>query len=278
MQRTPFGAADHDVKRRHLLHGLSSIHMRSLLLALMIWSGSAVGAEIGPSVLASGRPISGVLIEGTIAVGDFAKFEAILLRRSNADPIWLASPGGDLSEAMKIGQLIRELKLSVEAPKESLEFFPLLRDKRNAVCASACFFVYAAGVYRSGSALGLHRPYFSREFYAARTLDDAAKSQAVAFGYAAEYLRNMGIEAGIVDRIPSIAANDILWLNEDQIKGLSGFIPIYAEWFRNKCQVTKLSENFPMAEQQAKCRIELLLQEQERAKFAWLLKTAPKSK
>ena len=64
--------------------------MRSLLLALMIWSGSAVGAEIGPSVLASGRPISGVLIEGPIAVGDFAKFEAILLRRSNADPIWLA--------------------------------------------------------------------------------------------------------------------------------------------------------------------------------------------
>ena len=41
-------------------------------------------------------------MEGMIEAGDFEKFRDFILNTGNAVEVYLASPGGDLSEAMKI--------------------------------------------------------------------------------------------------------------------------------------------------------------------------------
>ena len=67
------------------------------------------------------RVYRGVLVlEGIIVPGDYDKLRNFLGTKSNFDKIsggvFLASPGGNVAEAMRIGQLIRMLQLSTDAP------------------------------------------------------------------------------------------------------------------------------------------------------------------
>jgi len=125
--------------------------------------------EDGPTAL---------VLEGTIAAGDYEKVNS-LIAGQEIDTIVLASLGGNLVEAMKIGRLVRQLKLYTTVPaleddglsdKESAEHH--VHDKANRLCTSACFFVFVAGVWRntwysdelrgtSPPALGIHRPYLA---------------------------------------------------------------------------------------------------------------------
>ena len=58
----------------------------------------------------------GITIEGEIVAGDYARFLALVLSTKGANSVWLASPGGNFSEALLIGRLIRALSLEVWAP------------------------------------------------------------------------------------------------------------------------------------------------------------------
>src|ERR1017187_5955566 len=118
----------------------------------------------------------GVLVlEGKIVPGDYDKLRNFLGTKSNFDKIsggvFLASPGGNVAEAMRIGQLIRALRLSTDAPSgpptgspkfgESVIRPNNLVDQANYQCTSACFFIYVSGIYRNLSwagRLGIHRP------------------------------------------------------------------------------------------------------------------------
>jgi hypothetical protein len=81
--------------------------------------------------------------------------------------VFLWSLGGDVEEAMKIGKLIRHLRLDVFVPDRpntlrvlgqfSVQASPI--DKGNDVCASACVLAYAGGITRQGDLLVLHRPF-----------------------------------------------------------------------------------------------------------------------
>ena len=93
------------------------------------------------------------VLEGKIDAGDFDKFKSFLLNGNNPVEIYLASPGGVLADAMKIGLLIRTLKLSMVVPGKALtnqsrELAAARHDlkdpKADYMCASACFFVFVA--------------------------------------------------------------------------------------------------------------------------------------
>src|SRR5271168_4059283 len=88
------------------------------MVACVLGSITVAAAEI--RVLSSPAAITGVVLEGKIEAGDFDRFKNIILNGDNAVEIYLASPGGDLSEAMKIGALVRLLKLSTVVPSKSL--------------------------------------------------------------------------------------------------------------------------------------------------------------
>ena len=119
-----------------------------------------------------------VVLEGPIEIGDYDKLRDFFLARRDysgheplcfeayldgcPDSIYLASPGGDVVEAMKIGRLVRALGWETMAPARTLEDatgaklrqtqierYGLEDAKSNFMCASACFFVFVGGIERN---------------------------------------------------------------------------------------------------------------------------------
>lgn len=209
----------------------------TILLGSLVNLSMAHAAEISYPKSGSGRPLSGILIEGSIVKGDFEKFEYLALA-SGENPIWLASPGGDLFEAMKIGELVRKMKLSVLVPSANPEIWSAMikvEDSHNSVCASACFFIYAAGVYRDGDVLGIHRPRITDEGLRSISMDQAASGLLSVSDISSGYLRKMGISSSIIERMNSTKPDDIQWLGEKDVESLSGYIPEYQDWLDVKC-------------------------------------------
>lgn len=247
-----------------------------LALLLSLACIPALAADIRTPVATTSQPMRGIIIEGEIVAGDYAKFEKMVMQIFNPGTVWLASPGGDLAEAIKIGRLVRELKLSVWVPSKNGLFFPMVNSKQNAVCASACFFIYAAGVDRRGEILGIHRPYFSMAAYQRMGLDEAAYRQSMATKNAGEYLKEMGVSSAIIERMNNIGSEKIVWLNENEVSDMTGFLPEYVEWFKAKCPAFIGSDGNTDQIKMFECRNKLLEEEQKGAKFGWLLRSAQK--
>jgi hypothetical protein len=142
----------------------------------------------------------GFVLEGNIEPGDYDKLRSVLgemrvnqfyLGSPSANNFYLASPGGDLGEAMKIGRLVRALKLHTIVPSRwsdprTLEVTvaerKLKNPKTNYMCASACFFIFVAGIERTADSpfgdaiLGIHRPYLSASDLRTQSGDQAITS------------------------------------------------------------------------------------------------------
>jgi hypothetical protein len=133
--------------------------MRAVLLILLLalGAGPARAAHVFLAEDGLGTVIS---LEGRIEPGDAERFEAFM---RGAGPriatLRLRSPGGRAAEAMKIGGLVRRYFLETEAPVD-VDGLPNCRDQSgDCVCASACVFVWVAGIHRNGRALlEAHRP------------------------------------------------------------------------------------------------------------------------
>jgi hypothetical protein len=220
------------------LTAIFRISVMFALLACITGFGMARAAEISlPETGEGHRPLNGILIEGQIAKGDFKRFQYLALS-TNAGTVWLASPGGDLPEAIRIGQLVRRMKLSVQAPDSNRKVWSIMlhvNDPRNNLCASACFFIYASGVERLGNVLGIHRPRITEEDLRSMSMEQAAFGQLSTNEVTSVYLRKMGIPNSIIERMNSTKPNDIQWLGEDEVKSLSGYIPEYQDWLDAKC-------------------------------------------
>ena len=91
----------------------------SLRLAFVL-----AGCVFGPAGLCAGEirvdpslnSPPGAVFEGRIQTGDFETVKNFIAGNNRVVEIYLASPGGDLAEAIKIGRLIRLLKLSTVVP------------------------------------------------------------------------------------------------------------------------------------------------------------------
>jgi hypothetical protein len=87
-------------------------------------------------------------------------------------------------------------------------------------CASACFFIWAAGAERSGDVVGIHRPSFSSADFANlsaseardkyRSLEEASKS----------YLANVGIPQELVQLVFATSSTKIAYLSQQDLKRL----------------------------------------------------------
>ena len=93
---------------------------RTTVAALALLFCAALGAKPGHA-LENLRVFRGYLVlEGQIEPGDYISLRNFLRNQSNFEKItggvFLASPGGHLNEALKIGYLIRELRLTTNAP------------------------------------------------------------------------------------------------------------------------------------------------------------------
>lgn len=116
-------------------------------------------------------------VDGEIKSGDQALIAQSVSKQDNKESVYLAfnSPGGDLFEAVKIGQYIR-----------SMNFNTVIG--RGKVCYSACFFSFIGGITRQVSPtgkLGVHQFYGGKgtpgyvesttQYFTAQLLDYTAK-------------------------------------------------------------------------------------------------------
>jgi hypothetical protein len=115
----------------------------------------------------------------------------------------LNSPGGLLVEGMALGHLIRELGYSTSV-------LP------GGVCHSACVFALLGGVYRFAapqSSIGVHR--FSSSSAAA----DADTAQVVSAAVV-NYIRHMGADVDLFDRMTRRGSGQLLVLGEKELRQL----------------------------------------------------------
>jgi hypothetical protein len=174
--------------------------MTSLLLASSDLGGSG-----------HSRPALG--ISGTIGAASASWFrerldEAHLVA---GDVVLLSSPGGDLNQAMIMGEVIRSRGLStaVGAADSAGRVTP-------AYCASACVLVFAGGKPRlgiDGSMLGVHRfvtPAPGR--------DPVADTQRTA-GMVLSYMTKMGVSSTVVEAMSE--TREVRWLGAREASAMN---------------------------------------------------------
>ena len=157
--------------------------------------------------------------------------------------------GGNLAEAMKIGRLVRALKLQTIVPSRSSPRYQdeavakhhLKNPKANYMCASACFFVFAAGInrasdYSQDAILGIHRPYLSDNDLRTLSGDQAITSANRVRAAVEKYLKEMSVPAKYADLMFSVSKDEVRWLNNaDFDADLQGTIPELKDWLAARC-------------------------------------------
>ena len=217
----------------------------------------------------------GVLVlEGRIVFGDYDRLRHFLSDKATFDKInngvFLASPGGNLGEAIRIGRLIRALQLSTTAPSGPPEGRKLgealigpndLRNPRtNYQCASACFLLFVSGIYRSlnwAGRLGIHRPFqMTSDAKKMKGNDDLLNGP---IRKAIEnYLREMGVRIKYVDLMYSVASSQLRQVTQEELDDdLLGFTPDFKDRIRAQCDEKTAAAAEKSASNIGDCRMQL---------------------
>jgi hypothetical protein len=127
------------------------------------------------------------------------------------DVILLSSPGGDLNQAIIMGEMIRSrgLVTAVGVADAAGHIKP-------SYCASACVLVYAGGKTRygiEGSALGVHRFVTSSP-----GRDPVAETQRTA-GMVLSYVTKMGVSSSVVEAMSE--TRDVRWLGTREASAMN---------------------------------------------------------
>jgi hypothetical protein len=211
------------------------------------------------------KNIKTVSITGAIEQGDSDKLKNILLslksKNTGISQIQLASEGGDVIEALKIGFQIRKNFIKTLAPIavphknggtfnicpeligrfENPNYDP--RNDHDCTCASACFIIWAAGVIREGNVLGIHRPRFSEKYFQNLSAEQAQERYQSMSNEVKSYLIQMNIPIQTIDFMFSIDSDSLLFLDEKTV-GSMWKVPFFDEWIKTKCKLLTLEENF----------------------------------
>ncbi len=208
-----------------------------------------------------------ILIKGTILPGDATKF-AQVVRRNHPflNYVLLWSSGGSVEEAIKIGRLIRKGLLETEAPSGEISdrlrgkgwYFSSTivpgcpeRDVHTAPrgpgchCASACFLIWSAGVERSGTSLGLHRPTIASTAFANLPPNRASVLYRQLLLDIDKYLTEMEVPRRFIDVMMDTTSTEIRWLSYDEAVSVEEVRSI-AQWIAATCGAMTKAEKDTM--------------------------------
>jgi hypothetical protein len=218
----------------------------AVALAFSLVRAGAADIRVDPSFGGT----AGLILEGEIKPGDFDAFKRRVLGNDAVTDIYLASPGGNVGEAMKIGDLVRRLNISTVIPGKPLTNQALAADaarhsvqniRKDYMCASACFFIFVAGIHRSadvpGSAiLGIHRPFLSKDSRERLDLDQATLADDQAKVSIERYLSAMNVPAKYAENMYTVPKNKILWIRNDEFDAdFNGFIQAFRDIALHEC-------------------------------------------
>jgi hypothetical protein len=161
----------------------------------------------------SGKRVAALVVRGRIGPAAASWFRDRLdeAHLADGDVVLLSSPGGDLGQALIMGEVIRSRGLATAVG---------VADGSDGVarsyCASACVLVYAGGKPRfgiEGSHLGVHR--FVTQM-AGR--DPVAETQRTT-GLVLSYMTRMGVSSAIVEAMS--ATSDVRWLSTEEATAMN---------------------------------------------------------
>jgi hypothetical protein len=157
--------------------------------------------------------------------------------RAKASPtgIYLASPGGNVAVAMRIGALVRRPRLGDEIGRgrnvpmnmrDSVAIAYGIKDPhRNNQCTSACFFIFISGIYRDGHGIGIHRPFMSPTEQERLAPEDAGQADERR-ARRHRVLRTADGRAGpYVEEMYAMPSDRMRWISDDEIEAdFKGFV------------------------------------------------------
>lgn len=218
----------------------SSLLTSVIILALMVKPGLLHCASIN---FKTGLDYKNafVYIVGEIKKGDAQDFvltiSSLLKMGTKISRISIYSPGGDALEAMEMGRWIRKLYLPTSAPlrlsDESPDCEEYLKGKR-CTCASAGFLLWASGVKRDGSVVGIHRPHFEKEVFSGLSAQQAKKKYEEMSLAVKKYLTYMNVPETLIDKMFETGSDTIEYLDQNTIDTM-GKVPFYDEWIKSAC-------------------------------------------
>jgi hypothetical protein len=241
------------------------------------WGDSAVDGRLGYGtfrlplleVFPSGRrptkqSCKAILIQGPIEPGDAQKF-MVLLRQHHpfVDLVTIASSGGSVEEAIKIGRLIRRFLLITQAPYRPFGTSPngvgmfaesggkTICEGPHCNCASSCFLIWAGGYERLGHVLGVHAPSNKSTAFSELPADRASRMYRDLVADIGRYLEDVDIPRKYRDLMSDTSSSDMRWLTLKEAESLTRPSSIWT-WIASSCEV--------MSQQEQEIRLDLLLE------------------
>ena len=191
----------------------------------------------------STEEFANIRLVGKIEKGDAEKFKIIVEylkeEKITVNMLMLASIGGDAIEAMQIGTIVRESFIPTHAPINldagfTCNGYPPELEDADCDCASACFLIWVAGVYRVGDVLGIHRPYFLEEYFDVLSAAAAQKKYVSMYERVRSYLKSMDVPEHIIKKMFATGSDEIAYLDWDTAKSME-FAPFFDEWVGASC-------------------------------------------
>jgi len=160
----------------------------------------------------SGRRVPTLVVRGEIgpAAANWFRDRIDEAHLKSGDAVLLSSPGGNLDQAIIIGEIIRSrgLDTAVGTIDGAGKVAP-------SYCASACVLAYAGGKARfgvAGSRLGVHR------FVTTRPADDPVADTQRTTGALLNYFAKMGVSPSVLEAMS--ATSDIRWLSVKEAEAM----------------------------------------------------------
>jgi len=183
------------------------------------WKDQYVSPRLTSSLIASadfdgsGRGRPALAVSGTIGPAAASWFRDRLdeAHLAAGDAVLLSSPGGDLNQAVIMGEIIRSRGLVTAVGVADAQ-----GRVRPAYCASACVLAYAGGKTRygvEGSMLGVHRFVTT-----APVRDPVADTQRIA-GLVLGYMTKMGVSSAVVEAMSQ--TRDVRWLDTKEASAMN---------------------------------------------------------
>ena len=182
-----------------------------------------------------------------IEPGDAKRLASLIANGLIVTRLSLDSNGGDLVEAMRIGEIVRTLQISTIV-------------KKGNNCASSCFFIFLAGAGRvalggefrgnpksPAGYVGLHRPYLKSPSGSNQSLE----RQAIVMKKVKAYLEAYMVPSRLIDLMMSRPSNDIYWMTTEDLEELGDYPPELEELYISKCNYDrKLVDQLTSAKRQ----------------------------
>lgn len=168
-----------------------------------------------------------VFASGTISLNEHTDFLAFVSEARKRGPISnlviIHSPGGFAVGGLKLGTVLRKLKMSVMVANSAGGTVTRSSGLTSGACASACVFALAGGVQRfstPGSLIGVHRSHTGRAVLdpVTRTKINGTVNHGEIASYLSGYFRSMGVNPALTAIIDATPSEAIRWLTADELR------------------------------------------------------------